>query len=174
MVCNDMALLPEKRNGAAVCASTVGRSTRTSSTGSSKRAVWRRRRRTGQEWRFIVIRKADLRDKVAEAAFREQNVGTAPVIIAACTTNIDYLMPNGQYSYPIDLAMAAAFMALQAEAEGLQSCFVTSFDEQDVKDLLFVPHRMRVVLLLALGFCAGATPQQRRKPLRQIVSYDHW
>lgn len=127
-----------------------------------------------QEWRFIVVRKADLRVKVAAAAFREQNVGTAPVLIAACTTNIDYLMPNGQYSYPIDLAMAAAFMALQAEAEGLQSCFVTSFDEQEVKDLLFVPHRMRVVLLLALGFCAGATPQQRRKPLRQIVSYDHW
>ncbi len=104
-----------------------------------------------QEWRFFVIRKADLRDKLA-----------------------DYLMPNGQYSYPIDLAVAAALMALQAEAEGLRSCFVTAFDEQEVKDLLSVPHRMRVVVLLALGYCAGPTPPKSRKPLRQIVSYDHW
>ena len=127
-----------------------------------------------QEWRFIVIRKADLRDKIAAAAFREQNVGTAPVVIAACTTNIDYIMPNGQYSHPIDVAVATTFMALQAESEGLQSCFITTFDEQDVKDLLSVPHRMRVVLLLVLGYSAGPTPPQHRKPLQQIVSYDHW
>ena len=96
------------------------------------------------------------------------------MVIAACTTNIDYMMPNGQYSHPIDLAVAATFMALQAEEEGLQSCFITTFDEQEVKDLLSVPHRMRVVLLLVLGYAAEATPRQPRKPLQQIVSYDHW
>ena len=56
----------------------------------------------------------------------------------------------------------------------MQSCFITTFDEQEVKDLLSVPHRMRVVLLLVLGYAAEATPQQPRKPLQQIVSYDHW
>ena len=127
-----------------------------------------------QEWRFIVIRKPELRDKIAAAAFRERNVGTAPVVIAACTTNIDYLMPNGQYSHPIDLAVASTFMALQAEEEGLRSCFITTFDEQEVKDLLSVPHRMRVVLLLVLGYSEEPTPRQPRKPLQQIVSYDHW
>ena len=127
-----------------------------------------------QEWRFIVVRKADLRERIAAAAFREQNVATAPVVIAACTTNIDYLMPNGQYSHPIDLAVATTFMAIQAEAEGLRSCFITTFDEQEVKDLLSIPHRMRVVLLLVLGYATEATPAQPRKPLQQIVSYDHW
>ena len=127
-----------------------------------------------QEWRFVVVRKADLRDKIAAAAFREENVGTAPVMIAACTTNIDYIMPNGQHSHPIDLAVATTFMAVQAEAEGLQSCFITTFDEQEVKDLLSVPHRMRVVLLLVLGYAAAVTSPQSRKPLQQIVSYDHW
>jgi len=127
-----------------------------------------------QEWRFIVIRRADLRDKIAAAAFREENVGTAPVVIAACTTNIDYMMPNGQYSHPIDLAVATTFMVIQAEAEGVQSCFITTFDEQEVRDILSVPHRMRVVLLLVLGYAAGSTPPQPRKPLPQIVSYDHW
>lgn len=127
-----------------------------------------------QEWRFIVIRKADLRDKIAAAAFREENVATAPVVIAACTTNIDYMMPNGQYSHPIDLTVAATFMAIQAEAEGLQSCFITTFDEQEVKDLLSVPHRMRVVLLLVLGYAEGGTMPQPRKPLQQVVSYEHW
>ena len=127
-----------------------------------------------QEWRFIVVRRADLRDRIAAAAFREQNVATAPVVVAACTTNIDYLMPNGQYSHPIDLAVATTFMAIQAEAEGLQSCFITTFDERAVKDLLSVPHRMRVVLLLVLGYAAEPTPPQPRKPLQQVVSHEHW
>ena len=127
-----------------------------------------------QEWRFIVVRRADLRDKIAAAAFREENVSTAPVIIAACTTNIDYMMPNGQHSHPIDLAVASSFMAIQAESEGLESCFITTFGEQDIKDLLSVPHRMRVVLLIVLGYPAADTDQQPRKPLQQIVSYEHW
>lgn len=127
-----------------------------------------------QEWRFIVVSRADLRDKIAAAAFREENVGTAPVVIASCTTNIDYMMPNGQHSHPIDLAVATTFMAIQAEAEGLQSCFITTFDEQEVKDLLSVPHRMRVVLLLVLGYAAEPAPPQPRKPLQQIVAYEHW
>ena len=73
-----------------------------------------------QEWRFVVIQKESVRQKIKEAAFGDDKVGQAPVILALCTTNIEYIMPNGQLSYPIDLAFAAAFMMLQAEAEAAQ------------------------------------------------------
>ena len=52
------------------------------------------------------------------------------MIIAVCSTNIEYKMPNGQLSYPIDLSIAATFMMLQAVHEGLGACMVTTFREK--------------------------------------------
>ena len=128
-----------------------------------------------QEWRFIVARKDEVLENLRDAAFRQENAATAPIIVAACTTNIDYHMPNGQLSYPIDISLAVGFMMLQATHEGLGSCCISTFDEQEVKELLSVPFQMRVVLLLAIGHSAdGELPERSRKSLKQIVSYNHW
>ncbi len=129
-----------------------------------------------QEWRFVVVQKKEVRERLREAAFGQESVGQAPAIVAVCTTNIDYRMPNGQLSYPIDLAFAAAFMTLQAVHEGLGTCCLTTFDEQEVRDILTVPFSMRVVLLLLVGRAAAAPAEEpsQRKPLKQITSRDHW
>ena len=127
-----------------------------------------------QEWRFIVVSRADLRDRLANAAFGAEQIATAPIIIAVCTTNIDYRMPNGQVSYPVDLSIATAFMMLQATHEGIGSSAMTTFDEQEVQDLLSVPHAMRVVIMLALGYTDQEPPARVRKSLSDIVAYEHW
>jgi nitroreductase len=40
-----------------------------------------------QEWRFVHIQKKETRQKMMEAAFGQDYVGQAPLIIAVCTTN---------------------------------------------------------------------------------------
>ncbi len=127
-----------------------------------------------QEWRFVVIQKKEARQKVMEAAFGQEYVGQAPAIIAVCTTNIDYRMPNGQLSYPIDLAFASCHIVLQAVHEGLGTCCITTFDEQEVRELLTVPFSMRVVLLVLIGRANGDAEQTPRKTLKQISARDHW
>lgn len=127
-----------------------------------------------QEWRFIVVSRPDIRAKLAEASFGAEQIDTAPVVVAVCTTNVDYRMPNGQLSYPVDLGIAAAFMMLQAAHDGLGSCAMTTFDEQEVQDLLSIPHAMRVVVMVALGYADDEPPRQSRKSLSDIVAYDHW
>ncbi|MBN1524212.1 MAG: nitroreductase family protein [Spirochaetales bacterium] len=127
-----------------------------------------------QEWRFIVIQKEDLRKKIQDAAFGQEYVGQAPAIIAACTTNIDYRMPNGQLSYPVDLSIAMSFMMLQAVHEGMGTCCITTFDEQEIKELFTVPFSMRVVMLLLIGAPDEDPEQSARKPVKRVVSFDHW
>ena len=127
-----------------------------------------------QEWRFIVVNRHDLREKLASASFGAEQIETAPVVVAVCTTNVDYRMPNGQLSFPVDLGIAAAFMMLQATHEGVESCAMTTFDEQEVQDLLSIPHAMRVVVMLAFGYTDQQLPPQSRKPLSDIVAYNHW
>ncbi len=127
-----------------------------------------------QEWRFIVVQKKEVRQKLMEAAFTQDYVGQAPAIVAMCTTNIDYRMPNGPPSYPIDLAFASANIVLQAVHEGLGTCCITTFDEQEVRDILTVPFSMRVVLIILIGYPNESPEPTPRKSLRQISARDHW
>jgi nitroreductase len=129
-----------------------------------------------QEWRFVVVQKKETRERIQEAAFGQEHVGQAAAIIAVCTTNIDYRMPNGQLSYPVDLAFAAGQMALQAVHEGLGTCCVTTFDEQEVREILTAPFSMRVVLLLLVGHPREAVDAEPgpRKPMKQVASREHW
>jgi nitroreductase len=127
-----------------------------------------------QEWRFVVIQKKETRQRIMEASFNQEMVGQAAAIIAVCTTNIDYRMPNGQLSYPVDLAFAASFMVLQAVHEGLGTCCLATFDEQEVREILTVPFSMRVVLLILVGHSAEIPEPSPRKPLRQVSGRDHW
>jgi nitroreductase len=127
-----------------------------------------------QAWRFIVIQDADTKARIKDAAFGQEAVGSAPALIALCTTNIEYRMPNGQLSYPMDLSIAASFMILQAVHEGLGTCPVTTFQEEEVKSILTVPHSMRVVMLLAVGYPVSKGEATNRLPVDRVVSYDHW
>lgn len=127
-----------------------------------------------QPWRFIVVRAPELKEKIYHAAYQQDQIARAPVLIALCTTNVDYTMPNGHLSYPMDISMAASFMMMQIEREGLDSCVLTTFDETEIKDLLSVPFSMRIPLLLLFGKAEHAPSLKERKSLESIVSYDHW
>lgn len=127
-----------------------------------------------QPWRFIVVQDEQSRTKIESAAFGQEHVGQAPAIIAACTTNIDYVMPNGQPAYPIDISFAVAFMMIQAEAEGVGSCVVTTYSENELKEILSIPFSMRVVMLLLLGRPAERPLPTERKSFELVVGFNHW
>lgn len=127
-----------------------------------------------QEWRFIVIQKMETRELLKAASFGQEYVAQAPVAIVVCTTNIGYQMPNGQLSYPVDLTFACSFMLLQAVREGLGTCCITTFDEQEIKAALSVPYSMRVVMILLVGEADEQPEPAGRKPLKRIVGFEHW
>ena len=127
-----------------------------------------------QPWRFIVIDDEPLKQKIEKAAYGQDYVGSAGAIIAACSTNIEYEMPNGQNSYPIDISFAVSFMMIQIEHEGLGSCVVTTYDEKEIKSILTVPYSMRVVMLLLVGVPEGRYSERIRKSLPQVSAYNHW
>ncbi|MCF6335477.1 MAG: nitroreductase family protein [Spirochaetales bacterium] len=127
-----------------------------------------------QPWRFIACVKPSVREKIQTASFGQDHVGAAPVIIAACTTNTEYKMPNGQDSYPIDISLAVSFMMIQARAEQLGTCVVTTYNEAEIKEILTVPYSMRVVMLLLLGHPDETPLLTSRKLKSRVISYNHW
>ncbi len=127
-----------------------------------------------QERRFIVVRDAQTRKKLAKAACNQDFVGTAPVVIAACATESSRVMACGQHAYTVDVTVAVDHMTLQAVEEGLGTCWIGAFDEGEVKRVLGIPDTVRVVALLPVGYpeyVPGPTP---RKPRDVLVAFEKW
>jgi len=129
-----------------------------------------------QEWRFIVVRDKNIRQRLMQAAKDQAFVGQAPVVIAACAKTDSHVMTCGQQCYPIDVAIAIEHMALKATEEGLGTCWIGAFYEDKVKEILGIPEKdIRIVALLALGYPVKLRPNPKdRLRLKEIVMYEGW
>lgn len=127
-----------------------------------------------QEWKFVVVKDEDLKKNLTVAANNQPFIAEAPAVIVGCATLVNYVMSCGQYAYPIDLAIALDHMTLQAVEEGLGTCWIGSFKEDEVKNLLHIPENIRIVELLPIGYPKTVPPARARKKLEEIICFDRW
>ncbi len=127
-----------------------------------------------QEWRFVVVRNKETRQKLAQAARNQSFVAQAPVCIVGCATITDFRMTSGQKAYPIDVAIAIDHMTLVAMEESLGTCWIGSFFEDQVKEILDIPEDVRVVTLLSLGYPSFQPPPKSRLPKEKIICRERW
>ena len=128
-----------------------------------------------QEWRFVVVRELAARKALSQAACNQEFVAQAPVILACCAETDNHVMTCGQPCYPIDVSIAVDHVTLCAAAEGLGTCWIGAFHEDQVKEILGIPPHIRVVALLPIGYPQDPAPAKKyRLPLRSIVKYERW
>ncbi len=127
-----------------------------------------------QEWRYVLVRDKELRRKLAVACNNQYFIAEAPVVIVGCATMTDYVLTCGQPAYTIDVTISMDHMSLQAVEEGLGTCWIGAFQEDEVKRLLNVPPEMRVVEVMPLGYPKFQPESKPRMGLDEIVSYDKY
>jgi len=127
-----------------------------------------------QGWKFIVVREEEIRKKLTKAAGGQEFVGQAPVVIVACGTNPERVMRCGQHRYTVDLSIAVSYMMLEAYEQGLGTCWIGHFDEGEVKKILCIPDKIRVVAITPLGYPAESPAPRPRKPLGEIICYEKY
>ena len=125
-----------------------------------------------QPRKFVVVRDRKRREELARAASGQAFVGEAPVVIAAVATEPESIMTCGVPRYAVDVAIAVDHMTLAAVDEGLGTCWIGSFSQEKVREILGIPDRYRVVALLPLGFPQRESATKQRKPLDQIACYE--
>ena len=137
-----------------------------------------------QCWRFVVVRDARMRAKVAET-IGPGNPATdatknAPVIIVVCGELGRAGYKRGEPStdkgdwYMFDTALATQNMMLAAHSLGLGTVPIGVFDAHKVAEILGVPPNIRVVLLLPLGYPAEEPTPPRRKEISEIAFLDKY
>jgi nitroreductase len=127
-----------------------------------------------QEWKFIVVKNQETRDKLVEAANGQKFVGQAPVTIVACSTESERVMPCGQYAYTVDLSIAVSFMILEATELGLGTCWLGAYSEDAVKEILDIPEEITTVAMFTLGYADDGSVSTPRKAIDEIVCYEKY
>ena len=125
-----------------------------------------------QEWKFIVVKDIETRQKLVDAAHGQKFLAQAPLTIIACSTESERQMPCGQYAYTVDLSIAVSFMILQATELHLGTCWLGAFNEGMVKQVLDIPDGIRVPAMFTLGYADENPDQRPRKYLDKIVCYE--
>lgn len=129
-----------------------------------------------QPWKFIIVKDQELKDRLAEASRRQLFIAKAPVIIVACGYPDQSYQYQGNYmtSWSIDVTCALDHLMLQAQEDGLGTCWIGAFEEKDVKRILNVPEGVRVLALTPLGYPDEEPRDRGRKLLEEIISYDSY
>ncbi len=131
-----------------------------------------------QEWEFVVVRNPGNRKRLAQAAFEQNVVSDAPVVIVVCA-NIREIGnaygERGENVYSIqDTAAATQNLMLSAWDKGIGSCWIGSFNEKQVKDILVLPGHVRPLAIIPLGYPASEPSKPARKPLEKTVHNDFY
>jgi len=127
-----------------------------------------------QEWKFVVVRDPEKRAKLVEMTYGQRWVGEAPAIIVACATEGKSVMTCGQATHTVDLSIACTMMLLEAWEQGLGTCWLGTFNEGEVKKVLDIPARMRVVTMIPMGYPNEEPAQRPRKAFDQIVCFEKY
>lgn len=129
-----------------------------------------------QPWKFILVQDESLKQRLAEASVRQIFIAEAPIVVVACGFPDRCYSQMGNYmkSWPVDVAIAVEHLMLQAQEEGLGTCWIGAFEEKDVKSILDVPEGVRVLALTPLGYPDENPVPRGRKSMEEIVSYDYY
>ena len=112
-----------------------------------------------QPWSFVVVRDANIKRGLSEAALNQFFIEEAPVVIVVCA---DWNRSGQGYGsrginlYCVqDTAAAVENMLLAAVALGLGACWVGAFQEDMVRVVLNVPKELRPVAIVPVGETCG-------------------
>ena len=138
-----------------------------------------------QPWFFVVVDDPELRKSVAGRLHDLVMPGnrfaeTAPVLVAVVIEQPSFLpriggLVKNKPFYLMDVGMAVQNFCLQAAGEGLGTCILGWFDEKGVQELLGIPRKRRVPLVITLGYPRNDTIREKvRKNLDETRAYNSY
>lgn len=130
--------------------------------------------RNYQNWNFVLIKDEARRKQLSEICKNQKFVAEAPVTIAICMTNLDYVMSGGTPAYIVDGAIAGEHIALQAVKLGLGTCWIGAFYHEPLAKFLNLPKDFKVISLITIGYPANSKRERRLKELSDIVHHERF
>ncbi len=131
-----------------------------------------------QNWKFIVVRKEEVRKRLAQAAFDQDWMEDAPVhivVVGEPGKASRFYGARGERLYTIQSCAAAVEnMMLVANELELGSCWVGAFDEGKVKRALNMPEGVVPQAIITIGYADEKPEMPSKVELEHQVYLDKW
>ena len=129
-----------------------------------------------QPWKFVVTRKSEIKNDLIKACKDQKFIGEADVILTVCVNKAEAYQHQGDYmtSFAVDGAIALQHMILAAAAEGLGTCWIGAFSQDEAKKILNIPDKYKVLTIMPLGYPADSAGVKSRKDLEEIIDYEEF
>jgi len=130
-----------------------------------------------QDWRFIVVTDEGKKDEIASACMEQVWIGQAPVLIVVCSdlTNLRRFYEDRAEIYGIeDCSAATENILLKATDMGLNSTWVSAFDEGEVMRVLRTPDSYKVISVIAIGYSEEKLDEKQRHDIKTLTYYNEY
>lgn len=100
----------------------------------------------------------------------------APLVIAVCAiSTLAWVRESDRFNARlIDAAIVADHLILAAANLGLGTCWIAAFNVEAAREVLCLPDEAEPVIFTPLGYPADEPGPKIRKPLAELVRYEHW
>jgi nitroreductase len=131
-----------------------------------------------QNWKVIVVTKSQTKESLASACFEQQWIAHAPALVVICSDQkaaVQFYGKRGEMLYSIqNCAAATQNVLLTATHMGLGSCWISSFDEQAIKDILKIPDSIRPQSIVTVGFADEIVSAPPKKSPREYLYFEEY
>jgi len=127
-----------------------------------------------QAFQLVVVRTSGRETELRRIYDRDWFV-QAPVVICACGLPADNWVRRDAKNYnDVDVAIAMDHLILAAANLGLGTCWIGAFDPVAARDVLGLPAGVEPIAFTPLGYPADQLRPKQRKPIHELVRYEHW
>ena len=128
-----------------------------------------------QPFQLIVMHTAGREDEIGKI-YRRPWFVQAPLVVAVCAiSSLAWVRESDRFNARlIDAAIVADHLILAAANLGLGTCWVAAFNVEAARGVLGLPEEAEPVIFTPLGYPADQPGPKIRKPLSELVRYEHW
>jgi len=128
-----------------------------------------------QPWEFIIVKDAQVKERLAKELAWGSFIRNAPVCIVVLSN--EKLSPT---FFAIDAACATENLLLAAHALNLGACWVAVYSPKDeasenkVRTILKVPQHIRIIAVVPIGYPAERVKPRILREINEIVHVDKY
>ena len=127
-----------------------------------------------QPFQLIVVHTRG-KEELLQKIYPREWVTQAPLVICACALpDQAWMREDGKCYADVDVAIVMDHLILAATELGLGTCWIASINVQAAREILGLPDDVEPVVMTPLGYPVHTIPVKERKPLEDLIRYEHW
>lgn len=130
-------------------------------------------------YKFIIVEDFNKKSKIADSINNKTSeasnaIREAPIVVVLVGNPELSETVEGKDMYLLDAAIAMEHLVLAATEEGYGTCWIASFEENKVKEVLSIPDDIRVIAMTPVGKPVEVKEHYPKKDVREHVYFNNW